>query len=244
MTHGLFRIALAVGFVAIFAPAAYAGKILLDDVFLNANWTGSIVLDTQPTTTDPTFSAAQAASGGVADSPYRRTEHAYGPNNNSTASAGLVVAHLGLPLHHDPGSEGAITSLDLSFSARAFEVGASGAIGYGALLFQDGSYYSAGFVNVIANSWSPFLFSSLTASSFNLVSGVGPVNPDFSVAGAPITFGYFTSNGTSGRARTSTISGIDDYQLTLTTVPDQTATLTLFGLGLAATAISRRFGRV
>jgi hypothetical protein len=242
MRYGWFRVALVVAFVSTTAHAAHAGAIFLDDVFANGNWTASILVDTQPSTTDPTFSAAQVGSGGVGNSAYRQTSHTYGPNNGSTGSAGLVVGHLGVPFVYDPATDGAITSIDLAFSANAFSVGNSGSIGYGALLLQNGSYYSAGFFNVILNSWTPFLLPNLTASSFGLVSGGGPGNPNFSAAGAPITFGYFTSNGTGlGGSQTSTLSGIDNYSLTVTssaTVPDETATLPLLALGLAGLVLT------
>ena len=102
----------------------------------------------------------------------------------------------------------------------------SGAVGFGLLALQNGSYYIPNVADYpTANQWVSFAHTGLTASDFSLIGGSS--HPDFSASGSPIEFGYYTSNGT-GFGTGHTDSGIDNYSASIVPEPSSTA-LILFG---------------
>ena len=85
-------------------------------------------------------------------------------------------------------------------------------------------------------TWDPRLLSNLTSNNF---SGYGPTiaAPDFSVNGKPIEFGFLRANSALNSGKFTTVSGIDNWEVVLTTCPEPSAAL-LVGLGLTGLAMA------
>ena len=89
------------------------------------------------------------------------------------------------------------------------------------LLKQNGNYYQvydAGNPAV----WTHKVFSGRTSSDFvNAIAGTSgaPLNPDFSSSGALIQFGYGTANGSDSVVPITTVSGIDNWAVTVVLKP-------------------------
>jgi hypothetical protein len=223
---GGFAWLLAVGLIA--GSSARAATVnFFDGIFNNGDWSAAKIADTTAGSS-ATFSALQQPAGGNPTF-YRQTTHNW-------TLGGLRVGHLrnvgGSPFTYTPSSQGAINTIDISYDL-IYQQGPAGAVGYGLLLRQNGKYYSHPIDSVFANSWSTFSHIGFTNTSFSelLVPGLGvnPLsNPDFSAAGSLIEFGYQTSNshGNSGVIVTK-VSGIDNYGLTLHTVPEPASVISM-----------------
>lgn len=214
---------------AVAAPASAASYA--DGNFLDADWSASILAQSGP---PASFAAARFASGGNPDA-YRRLSHTYGGFGD------ITTGHLFAPAVYDPAAQGALAEVDVAFDLLLLNGGASGTVAYGALLEQAGTFYRAGFVLSTA-AWTSYSLEGLTAASFAKVSGAGAATPDFSAAGAPITFGYYAANGTGLASQTSTLSGIDNWEVTVTAaIPEpETYALLLAGLGLLGFGARRK----
>jgi hypothetical protein len=165
-----------------------------DDTF--ASWIDSVLSQAGPVT----LIASQAASDGNPGD-YWRIEHTYGGNSGG---GHLISGHLNSGAIYNPAVQGALTSLDYEFDARVINGGASNGVAYGALLQQSGNVYIGGFATLgPLTSWTTLQFLNLTSANFGLV-GAAVGQPNFSVSGAPITLGFFASNGTGNSSQTST----------------------------------------
>jgi hypothetical protein len=225
------RFIVALGLLLIAAPAAAASYA--DGNFLDADWSATILAQSGPPVS---FAAARVTSGGNPDA-YRRLSHTYGGFGD------ITTGHLLESAVYDPAAQGALAEVDVAFDLLLLSGGSSGTVAYGALLEQAGSFYQAGF-ELSTATWTSHSLEGLTAASFGKVSGPGAATPDFSAGGAPITFGYYASNGTGLASQTSTLSGIDNWEVTVTAaIPEpETYALLLAGLGLLGFAARRRSG--
>ncbi len=139
----------------------------------------------------------------------------------------LWAFHEGSPHTYDPSTEGAIDFLRVEIDAQTISDSGLG-LGqtvHGVAFRQDGVvFYPMDFGQATGNpptGWLPHVWE-LDAADFVDVQG-GPALPDFSSGGAPIEFGFMTSNATApgGPART-TVVRYDNWSLTvfrLTAVP-------------------------
>lgn len=225
---GGFALLVAVGLGM--ASSARAATInFFDGVFNNGDWTGSKIVDTT-TGSSATFSAFQLPANGNPTF-HRETTHNW--------DAGVIrVAHLrnigGSPFTYNPSSSGAINTLNISYDL-VHRTPNLGAVGYSLLLRQNGKYYTHPIDNIFPNTWTSFSHPGFTSASFFelLVPGASAnltSTPDFSATGSLIEFGYVTSNShsTAGTIVTKT-SGIDNFALTLNTVPEPSAIVTIIG---------------
>jgi len=106
-----------------------------------------------------------------------------------------------------------ISRIDASFDIKHIDPGECVTVGYRLLIYQNDSYYQAGYVTTTYN-WVNHVFSNLQAADFYLVSGIGAPHPDFSASRPPIQFGYVGTNSTPGY-QTTTKSGIDNWSVTI-----------------------------
>ena len=200
------------------AHAHAQGTTFYDGTFSDSDWTGTKIYDTTAGQS-ATFSASQTASGGNPGA-FRETIQDYG-------TGGIRVGDLDSNFIFNPATQGAIASIDFSYDSDAFATGISGAIGYGLVVFQNGSFYASDAEDVVtANQWNTFSHTGLSATDFTLVGGSS--NPDFTDTGSPIEFGYYTSNGT-GFGTGHTDSGIDNFSVTAVPEPS----MSIFGAASA-----------
>ncbi len=125
----------------------------------------------------------------------------------------IIVSHWNDGFTYDPRTEGAISALDYSFDL--LRVTALGTANW-PLLVQDGNHYITGTSesNINDPNWTNHARSGLDPSAFVRIFGQGPARPDFSAGGAPLSFGYGTSNTSTGPTLT-TVSAIDNWSVTI-----------------------------
>jgi hypothetical protein len=203
----------------VWTAANGSAQTFADGTFNNSDWTVIKIYD-NTVGLDATFTAGQSASGGNLDA-YQLTTHDY-------AQGGLLVAHLNNGASYTPATQGAITSISFSYDLNSFANGASLAIAYSGLLDQGGTYYYPSPLNLISvNAWVSYAQNGLTALDFTALDG--STHPDFSDLGAAMQFGFVTANGTAGGA-THTASGIDNWAVTITEVPEPATYELWFGV--------------
>jgi hypothetical protein len=186
------------------APAG-AAQTFSDSTFLTG-WTSAPMQEVPPTAT---FSVTVVTNGAAPHPTYRQVNH----DNYSL----ILVAHLNTLAVWNPASQGAISSIDYSYSIENFSYWGTG---YSILLMQNGKYYSPwSYYDLSTPTWNKLTHTGadvpLTAYlEVTPGGGSGPGQPDFSSSGAPITFGYETGNSTtSGTGSTS--SALTDWQVTV-----------------------------
>ena len=181
-----------------------------DDTFASLDWTEIKIVDDIG---DGSFVAIQEPMDGNPGA-FRHLTHEWsGPGD-------IITVHVYYGEVIDPAIHGAIRGIDFSFDLILLEGGSSGAVAYFPLIVQEGSYYNAGrTLNATENYWQAFGYDYLTVDDFTKISGAGPEQPDFSRYGSPIQFGYVASNGRSFEGGTQTISGLDNWSVTVYTRP-------------------------
>ncbi len=136
----------------------------------------------------------------------------------------IKVYHTDNALLYDPSTQGAITSIDLSFDLATL----SGAnVEYVPYLIQNGTTYrllkevvrwywhSTWYTDYVVHSiattptWTSHAFTGLTASDF---TDGGPATPDFSATGSAIRFGFYVYAGVGSGSLTS-VSAIDNWSV-------------------------------
>ena len=177
-----------------------------DTAFLNTEWNTTKLLD-------GSFSAFQVGTGGNPGQ-FRQTDQSMNPGES------IILVHTRAAAVYDPSASGALGMVNGSFNVK-FVAGSTGTsqVAYRLALEQgDSLYMSSDYVvalgpgNGLPGEWQNFSLSGLTASNFSRISGSGTL--DFSASGAPITFGYMTTN-TANVTSVSTSSGIDNWSVTL-----------------------------
>lgn len=182
-----------------------------DGAFVDAAWGATKIIDTTAGAS-ATFAAEQVTSGGNADE-YRKVTHVFDFGS-------IYVGHLSTASTYDPSVSGAVLSLAYSYDLMHIDPPPAQAVAYGIVIHQNDSWYSPALDNIFPQTWTAFGQSGLTAASFVLRAGSGPASPDFTGSGGLMTFGYLSANGNSGGVPDLVrISGIDNWQVELTTVP-------------------------
>ena len=189
-----------------FAGRAFAtDTITLQEGWFGASWTSTKILDTTPGASATFASVTNFFDGGPV--PCRETTHNFD-------SGAIVVAHVDANATYDP-ANGAICSIDGAYDLIHYTA-PNGAVRYRLLIVQNGTYYhDASGTDVYSNLWASYVVSGLTSASFVRVAGPGPERPDFSCAGAPMTFGFTSSNSASSGPNTK-VSALDNWLFTLT----------------------------
>ncbi|MDZ4773697.1 MAG: hypothetical protein SGI72_11255 [Planctomycetota bacterium] len=172
-----------------------------DGTLLNGLWIPVKVFDSTPSAL-ATFSNVSFTSGGN-PTDYRQTTHTY-------TNGAIIVAHLWSLAFHDPAVEPVYT---VDFSADAqhqTSISIGGAVGLRPAIWQGSGYYAGPTINVFSGTWNPYALNGLTSSDFALISGGGPVHPNFTNSGTLMQFGYMTSNSASG-GPTTKVLGLDNW---------------------------------
>jgi hypothetical protein len=180
-----------------------------DNTFNPADWQLTIAWEFNPGTTTASFQ--QMASGGNAGS-FGRV------NMTSRAPNAVALMHQGSV--YDPSVQGPIASIMAGADLRT-----PGSTTYRPLIFQGGNYfYGIWAMGVSSSTWTPFAFGNnvLTEDRFIGVGAANSLSPDFSATGEPIQFGFMVDHGTTFSTRTTDL-GVDNWQVTITTVPEPSA---------------------
>lgn len=218
---------LAIG-VLFLEGSARAVPVISDTELANSNWSAVLLGDN--TVGGVTFTATQVATGGNPGA-FREITHVY------TGPGGFNIGHFYESASYDPAVSGALQSINISFDDAFFNYPGQGGTPPGAVAIfpaiRQGGKVFDGFYSVTTSSaWVHQEFDNLTASDFG--------GADFSSAGAPIFFGFVSGNGSAFGGQTTTISGVDNFSVsvTLLSVPEP-ASFALLAFGLVALALPR-----
>lgn len=215
-----------------FAAASHADVILSDGTFSSGNWG----LETFTANGSGGSVIASQLTNGGNPGQARSVTNTTGSGPNNTIY-GLHRFGTTTTTRYEPGTQGAIASVNFSIDF-AFISGAGGQ-GHGLMLgAKQGTivFGAAATVTGSSSAWSNYNVTGLTAADFTAVSGSG--NIDFTASGAPIRFGFITSNS-NGSGGTSYFNQIayDNFNVRIIQVPTPgIAPLT----GLAAVALTKR----
>lgn len=210
------RLALAFALAAAVSAHARADTEFTDGTFNNSDWTSSKIVDSTSGSSGA-FSVDRVASGGN-PGPFRRVTHTF--RIDYMEEGALVIAHLRAGALYDPGTQGAISSISYSYDLRKPRPSDSHFTRYSPLLLQNGVYYKTTDENAAAQVWTRVAGEDLRAARFTRFAGSGPLRPDFSANGAPIQFGYVTSNSSGGGfgeggSEDSLQTDLDNWSITL-----------------------------
>jgi hypothetical protein len=219
---------------AVLSLSAVAGSaqavVFFDGVFNNADWSLNVI--TNATGVGSTSAGFQVLAGGNPNE-YRRVRHqlVVSPPGNG-AITGL---HLNATAFYNPAG-GAITSINYSEDSIAF-AGPGNVQGGGLYIRQGGrDYIQRNPILVMPlpafASWTPNSAPGLVASDLYEISGTGVINPfsnpDFSIAGGVMQFGFWRGNSANGNVNTE--AGIDNWRVEIIPAPSAAGLLALGGL--------------
>ncbi|MFO0857220.1 MAG: hypothetical protein U0640_07680 [Phycisphaerales bacterium] len=197
------------------AGLACADLVISDAVMSDVHWTVTKYFDTTPNGT-ATGSSSQLLTGGQITPECRQTRHIW-----QIVPTGVSIGffHARNDAVWNPSVMGGIDFVFTSIHYRCISAPHVNAIGVGMMIEQGGSYYycvqtaSTAFVN---DPWFDCGFVPTTSFDWVKAAGPGPVNPDFSSNGAPLHFGFYSSNGGSGVSLLNTaILYTDAYELSV-----------------------------
>lgn len=235
-------LASASAFALLSAASAHASIVYFDGVFAAASWTSSTL--TNADGLGSTSLETQILTGGNGNE-YMRIEL------NLVASApggGVFSLNKRLGATYDPGTQGAITSIDYSEDSKNFMPASSGNIqGTGLLIEQGGkTFIQRNPVLVMPNptfaEWASNLAPGLVASDLWELTNTGQLisssNPDFSAAGGVMQLGFWRG-GSSGNFVGTDLrdAGIDNWRVEIIPTP---ASASLLLLGTLASVRRRR----
>jgi|HubBroStandDraft_2_1064218.scaffolds.fasta_scaffold59440_2 hypothetical protein len=228
--------------------AATAGAALSDSTIDLSNYTLTTAF-----TTGATITASNCVTCGPTAGGALQFQVVLSPNQ--TADLGLVNNSL----LYNPGTEGAITSIDASVDKDfSFQPAESNGFtnGFHPLIEQNNQFYEADIAGASSPSgtvvstlgYQPLSQSGLTAGSFNLINfGTGVIDdtshPNFSATGDPLSFGLVQLSSAGSYQGTDTID-YANLDLTISSAPEPSAwalmLLGVFGLGAALRSQRRK----
>ncbi len=214
--------------VLLVGPAsAFTDTVISDGTFTPASWTHSILWSRPTANLGP---MTQELSGGNPGF-YQRGQH-----QTVGSFAAIYDGHLytGGP-SYDPSTQGAIASLDVQYDYIDLP-GPGGGTQNGLLVSQGGHTYIRYVDSSFWSSWHTHALAGITQGDTVWeevsASGTSSGHPDFSAAGGPMRFGYYTFNWSLPQGfDIQRIWGVDDFQVT---VHGNAATSLCFGDGTGA----------
>lgn len=191
-------------------PAGAATVTLQDGAFADADWTTTV----QILNGGGSVSAFQVATGGNPGQ-FRRIENTLNSAIGTGVSNTVYAFHRFAGGTYDPTAGGPILSIAYAEDSQRI---AGGVQACGLAVRQGGIiYYGPAFLTPTAfGTWVTTAQSGLVAGQFDALAP-GVQNPDFSLTGTPLEFGFYRANSTSvGGGGGTTHGGIDNWLVTLT----------------------------
>ena len=231
--------------------ALNANTVFFDQTF-TSGWIDSVV--TNQNMTSYTYVASNPTTGGTggAGDPYRQETHTMNQNVANTFAI-LRDFNYNPANTYTPKTQGAIQSLDYTFDLLLIVTPGGAGVGYGLAMEQNGKTYISATTAAGSSSWTNTSVTGRTATDFIEALNSGPYpnvdvnsHPDFSAGalGNAITFGYFVGNSFQFSTSITATSGIDNWNVSLTTAtPEPSSALSMatgLGLLLAACKLRRR----
>ncbi len=202
---------LLLGLTLAAAGSAFASTVTLQDgTFANAQWSTTVEI----LNGGGSVSAFQVASGGNPTA-FRRVE------NTLNSAIGTGVSNTVYGFHrfsggvYDPAMGGPILAITYAEDSQRISGGVQAC---GLAVRQAGvTYYGPAFLTPTPfGTWVTTTQTGLVAGQFDALAP-GVQNPDFSLAGAPLEFGFWRGNSTStGGGGGTTYGAIDNWTVTLT----------------------------
>lgn len=209
----LCRVLMAAVVILCACAVSNASVTYFDGTFNQADWDIMIQIEG----TGGTTTVTQENTGGNPGD-YRRITNTVSAAPG-TGRSSILAFHKYLLGSYDPGTQGAIASIDYSEDSIMFSGFGQGQAS-GPALVQAGIvyYYEPTGIHLYANqsTWTTQTISGATGVDFCSATWIDPVTrPDFSAAGDPIVFGFSRSNSTSGGY--TIVAGIDNWTLSIAT---------------------------
>lgn len=217
------------------AAGARASTTFFDGIFNNADW--SLTTYTNPGGLGSTQFGLQFVTGG--------NPNEFRMVRNSLAINGVNSLDIGLHVHnsfsYDPGTSGAITSINYSEDSKNFVNQGGNGQGTGLVIVQGGKFYAVRTTILVMpfsthSNWAPNSLSGIVASDLWEVTPAGTFlsgsNPDFSASGGVMQFGFYRGNssGTTTSGTFNSECGIDNWSVELIPSPGSLAILGAGGL--------------
>lgn len=169
-------------------------------------------------------------------------------------SSAIRVANIYNQFTYDPAVSGALESVTFTLDAKGFSsnVTSQAAAFLRPVIEQNGISFSVLSIDslISVGNWNTFTWSFTSSSNWvDAIAGDPAFVPDFSASGAPIQFGFrfslnLTCNSSVGCRPTLTSTGVDNFQVSVTSVPEPgTYAMMLAGLGLLGFASRRQMGK-
>lgn len=218
---------------------SYDTTLIVDGTFNNSDWSSFIHEDTGP---NPGFhQAEQKTTGGNLDK-YRELTHNWSAIGGDPAQF-IHTVHIYWGESYNPSIAGPILGINFSFDLSLFAWDVTAGIRYTPMMVQNGVYYilptSPPYEVLVTDSqWTHFSIPQVVESDFFVLGDpLGLGTPDFSANGSPIHFGYYAANASKQAGSHFTVSGIDNYTVSISSSPDPTlipepTTIVLMGFGL------------
>lgn len=190
----------------------YARSDFVDGTFSSSPWVSTKIVDTSPGQIN-TFSTSMPNTGG--------NPNDYLSVSQTFSQGDILIAHMNTAWTQNPAVE-PVYAVSAGFDANHFtDPGPPflGAVAYRIAIQQGAAWYGGPLVNVYYLGWNHFTQNLLHAADFTLLAGTGPAHPDFTSAGAVMTFGYVTGTTYAGLTPVTKISGIDNLVVLAHTSP-------------------------
>jgi hypothetical protein len=191
------------GIVTLAEGARAGDTVIFSDGDFGANWVSNKIHE-NPVSFGATFVSTTQLGGPVGV--YRNTSHTW-------QIGVLLVAHFDAQYTLTP-STTPICSVD--FEATLIHFGGQAMV-YALALRQNGLTYTGPLTLRPNSAWLPYNQYGLHSEDFRLLAGLSSPDssPDFSCTGSPIEFGFVTFTATGNPGPFTTVSGIDDWYVTV-----------------------------
>lgn len=152
-------------------------------------------------------------SAGIGNpAPSRWMSHSVAASTGGQESVEVVHRFLGGSF--DPALAGAVSAIDAAWDRRMLTADGISSIEERFVVFQGGVAFRTVADTFSSSSWQPVVHATLIAAQLDDGSGA---HPDFSAAGAPLSFGYSRRTMSDGTFAGSTSHALDNFVVTVQT---------------------------